>query len=164
MAAKEPYSALARPKIRKAATPGKKKSHTRKNLILCDQSKRILLVSPIKKGSIHDKTLLEKECWAGFIPEEVTLWADKGFEGIAKLLSNADRLMMPKKKPKAQELSEQDKKQNRLISGLRILVEHAIAGIKRMGAVKDIYRNRKGQPDQFILLSAALWNYHLRVS
>ncbi|MBK8396927.1 MAG: hypothetical protein IPL26_17065 [Leptospiraceae bacterium] len=39
---------------------------------------------------------------------------------------------MPKKKPKSRTLFQYEKKQNRKISKLRILVEHAIGGIKRL--------------------------------
>ena len=35
-----------------------------------------------------------------------------------------------------------DKQNNRIISGLRIIVEHAIGGMKRFKAASDIYRNR----------------------
>jgi len=39
---------------------------------------------------------------------------------------------MPTKKPKGKELSEVQKEESKKISGFRILVEHAIGGIKKM--------------------------------
>ncbi|WP_440864821.1 hypothetical protein [Symbiopectobacterium purcellii] len=44
-------------------------------------------------------------------------------------------------------------------------VEHAIAGIKRLGCMTQILRNRKPFiDDTFLLLSAGLWNFHLRTA
>ncbi|WP_440863146.1 hypothetical protein [Symbiopectobacterium purcellii] len=51
------------------------------------------------------------------------------------------------------------------ISGIRITVEHAIAGIKRLGCMTQILRNRRPFiDDTFLLLSAGLWNFHLRTA
>ncbi|WP_440865727.1 hypothetical protein [Symbiopectobacterium purcellii] len=45
------------------------------------------------------------------------------------------------------------------------LVEHAIAGIKRLGCMTQILRNRRPFIDDiFLLLSAGLWNFHLRTA
>ncbi|WP_290605867.1 hypothetical protein [Arsenophonus sp. ENCA] len=44
-------------------------------------------------------------------------------------------------------------------------VEHAIAGIKRLGCMTQILRNRRPFiDDTFLLLSAGLWNFHLRTA
>ena len=83
---------------------------------------------------------------------------------IGQQLGPGQELLMPKKKPKGGDLSEEDKEHNRIISGLRIVVEQAIGGIKRLVCVGQVYRNRKGQDDRFILLSSGLWNYHLSLS
>ncbi|WP_440863751.1 hypothetical protein [Symbiopectobacterium purcellii] len=48
---------------------------------------------------------------------------------------------------------------------IRITVEHAIAGIKRLGCMTQILRNRRPFiDDTFLLLSAGLWNFHLRTA
>ena len=39
--------------------------------------------------------------------------------------------MMPKKKPKEKELTDIEKIQNKAINSVRVVVEHAIGGIKR---------------------------------
>ena len=69
---------------------------------------------------------------------------------------------MPKKKPKGKSLTTQEKEENRVISGIRIVVEQAIGGIKRFRCLTDVYRNKRGQDDKFMLACAGLWNFHLR--
>ncbi|GFN47065.1 transposase family protein [Candidatus Regiella insecticola] len=71
--------------------------------------------------------------------------------------------LLPKKATRKTPLSPEQKKENKLISGIRITVEHAIAGIKRLGCMNQSLRNRRPFiDDTFILLSAGLWNFHLR--
>ena len=69
---------------------------------------------------------------------------------------------MPKKVSKNHPLTEKDKQNNRIISGLRIVAEHAIGGMKRYKTAADIYRNRIiNTDDKLVLVSAGLWNFHL---
>jgi len=45
----------------------------------------------------------------------------------------------------------------------RVLVEHAIEGVKRFGIVSDKFHNRKdGFDDKVMVISCGLWNYHLK--
>ena len=67
------------------------------------------------------------------------------------------------KATKYHRLTEEEKTDNRLISGIRVISEHAIAGIKRFRSTTDVYRNRIANlDDAFMFLSAGLWNYHLQ--
>ncbi|WP_440867282.1 transposase family protein [Symbiopectobacterium purcellii] len=66
------------------------------------------------------------------MPPEVTIWADTGFQGIDKQHPNTQT---PKKGTRKRPLSPEQKQENKIISGIRITVEHAIAGIKRLGAL-----------------------------
>lgn len=43
------------------------------------------------------------------------------------------------KKPKGKQLSDAQKDENRKISGFRILVEHAIGGVKKYRIVKECF-------------------------
>jgi hypothetical protein len=45
---------------------------------------------------------------------------------------------MPGKKPKSKPLSESQRKENKEISGFRILVEHAIGGVKNVVLSKNV--------------------------
>ncbi|MFI3220735.1 MAG: transposase family protein, partial [Methylococcales bacterium] len=117
-----------------------------------------LFLSPTKAGRYHDKKLFDKETSFRCIPPNRTLWLDKGFQGVQHHPKN---LMMPKKKPKNAQLTRDEKQENRVISALRMPIEHVFAGLKRMNCLRHVYRNRNGQDDQFIFLSAGLWSLNL---
>jgi len=149
-------------KSQKKRYSGKKKMHSRKNMVISDDRRRILFISPSKDGKIHDLTQLKKNQILDFIPKNVNIWVDKGYQGIKKVVKNDNIVYMPHKKPKKKTLTTDQKTENSIISGFRIVVEHAINGIKRFGAMSGIYRNKKGQDDQMIYACAGLWNFHLQ--
>lgn len=147
-------------KRKKKLYSGKKKMTTRKAVVATDKKKRIGILTPTKSGRRHDKRLSDKSDFVRYIPEDIDLITDTGFQGIQAVHTNT---LMPKKGSKKHPLDDADKQNNRLISSVRILVEHAIAGMKRFKVAADIYRNRKpNTDDQFMLLSAGLWNLHLQ--
>lgn len=138
---------------------GKKKATTRKNMVVTDIDKRILILSPTNSGRRHDKRLADKYDVVRHIPPEIPIYTDTGLQGIQKLHANT---IMPRKSSKKYPLTYEQKETNRFISGIRVIVEHAIAGIKKYKASADMYRNRRPNlDDTFQLLSAGLWNYHL---
>jgi len=139
---------------------GKKKAVTRKTVVLSDEKKRIHLMTPTKSGRRHDKKITDKTGLARKIPDNVTLWVDTGFQGVQKEHENT---MIPTKKSKNKKLTEEEKLENRIISGIRIVSEHAIGGYKRFKAASDIYRNKlPNMDDQMSLICAGLWNFHLK--
>jgi hypothetical protein len=140
---------------------GKKKRHTRKNLILSDRKKRIGYVSPTVEGKEHDFSLLKATRLPDHIPKKVRIRIDSGFQGFEKEFPG-HAVSLPRKKPKGRPLCTTFKEQNRRLSRIRILVEHAIGGVKRFRIVADVFRNRtEGFDDQAILIATGLWNYHL---
>lgn len=140
----------------------KKRRHTRKNTIIATEGRKILMVSPTKEGRVHDLNQLNKTGLLRHFPQKVTIWVDKGYQGLQKQVNNT--VMVPMKKPKGKTLPLEQRKENKIIAGLRIVVEHAINGIKRFGSMSGIYRNRKGQDDQMIGICAGLWNLHLQMT
>lgn len=145
-------------KRRKKVYSGKAKATTRKNVIVIDEKRRVLYLTPTKSGRRHDKRVFDKY-GAEYLPDNVTVWADTGFQGLQNVHTKS---MIPKKRRKDRPLSEKEKAENKIISSLRMFSEHAIAGIKRMACVTHVYRNHKSNFDDFlILLSSGLWNYHL---
>ncbi len=151
-----------RPKKKKAqqkAYSGKKKAHTRKSVVVADKKRRVLVITKQKSGRRHDKRLADKEDIFKQLPKDIWAWADTAFIGEGKDHTN---LYMPKKRSKGRPLTVDDKETNKIISSYRVIVEHAIGGIKRYRCMSEKLRNHKPFiDDQFILLSAGLWNYHL---
>lgn len=138
---------------------GKKKGTMRKTVVVNDAKRRILLLTPTKSGRRHDKRIADKYAVTTVIPPDVTVWTDTGFQGIQHFHPNT---VMPAKATKNKPLTFQQKQNNRIISGIRVISEHAIGGIKRLKAANDIYRNKlPNLDDTFTLLAAGLWNWHL---
>lgn len=152
---------IQRPKNKKRQNKlysGKKKANTRKNIIVSDEHKRILFLSPTKSGRRHDKRIVDKSVL--HIPDSVGKWMDTGFQGLDKFY---ERVVMPKKGTKKHPLSITDKADNRIISSFRVVVEHALAGIKRFRILTDVLRNKIGLFDDMIIeIASGLWNFHLR--
>lgn len=138
---------------------GKKKRPTRKNDVVVNNKKKILVLTPTKHGRVHDKKISDKFSVITTIPDEVSILVDTGFQGIQHQHPN---VYIPKKRSKKCVFTDIDRQWNRLISSTRIVVEHAIAGVKRYKVAADIFRNKNGLDDIFMELSAGLWNYHLR--
>ena len=148
---------------------GKKKMHTRKNIIMADEKKRILILTKTKSGRRHDKRLADKENLFQNLPAKITAWVDTGFEGIQHYHHNSlipvKKIRKSKHNPDPPPLTRQQKESNRLISSFRVVAEHAIAGVKRYNCLQQPFRNKiRKLDDTFILLSAGLWNYHLQLS
>lgn len=138
---------------------GKRKTVTRKNIIVADENRRILLLSKTKSGRRHDKKLGDKMGLSN-LPPDVTAWLDTGFIGVQKYHPN---VQMPKKRTRHKPLTEEDRERNGVINSFRIIGENAVAGIKRMRSTYDVYRNRiPNFDDALILLSSGIWNYHLK--
>ncbi|MCH2051209.1 MAG: transposase family protein [Trichodesmium sp. ALOHA_ZT_67] len=86
------------------------------------------MLSKAREGKVHDKRQLDEEKLADFVPDEVIIHVDLDFHGLQKEFVN---IKIPKKKPKAKELTEQDKQLNREKSSVRVKCEHSILGVKR---------------------------------
>lgn len=143
----------------KSIYSGKKKRHTRKNIILTNpETTEVLFLGETQDGTMHDKKAADEEKLKTDIP--VKLGVDLGFEGLE--IQNI-HIVLPRKKPKGKELTELEKGQNTAFSRRRVKVEHAISGIKRNRSVQDIYRNiKEGTDDLFMSVACGLHN--LRVA
>lgn len=139
---------------------GKKKTTTRKTVVVNDQNRRILIVTPTTSGRRHDKKIVDRHQLIHNIPKDMSIWTDSGFQGIQK---QHDHVVMPSKATKHQPLTLEQKAENKLISSMRVISEHAIGGIKRLKAASDVYRNKlPNLDDTFTVLAAGLWNFHLQ--
>lgn len=143
---------------------GKKKRHTRKNVVITrSDTNEVLYLGETQDGKMHDKAMIDAEqlaihhCREG---DEVNLGADLGFLGLE---IPGTKVIMPTKKPRGSELSDTQKGQNTAFSKIRIRVEHALAGVKRNRSVADTYRNIKANTDD-LLMSVACGLHNLRVA
>ena len=141
---------------------GKKKRHTRKNIVASDKEKKISVLTTTKTGKTHDKKIQEEEDFILGIPEKIEVLADSGFQGLQKQYEN---IRLPKKKPRGGELTKEEKEKNKELAKERVVVENAIGGVKRYNAVSHIYRNRIIDFDDKLMLTACgLWNFYLEVA
>lgn len=105
-----------------------------KHNLISDKNKTILYLSKAYNGTTHDKKLADEENLV--FPEgfEIELLQDTGYQGYnPKNIT----IIMPTKKPKGKELTQEQKDKNKEISSKRVLIEHAIGGVKILRIVKD---------------------------
>lgn len=137
---------------------GKKKQHTVKNILLTDPLCRISFLSRTCEGKKHDKRVADEADYD--LPEGSSLLQDIGFQGFTL---DGVIIIQPKKKPRGKELTAEEKEINRLISSIRIRIEHAIGGVKRYRIVKDRIRAWKNDfRDKVMETCCGLHNFRLR--
>jgi hypothetical protein len=141
---------------------GKKKRHTSKHVTITHpNTQRILAVSEEAPGTKHDKKIMDEEHLS--CTTSIQGRADSGFQGLS--IGNAEIIIPFKRKRKKKgepkdELTEQQKEANTVLSKARISIEHSNAGFKRNRSVTDILRNtRQGMSD-----ALAMGLHNLRVS
>jgi len=131
-------------------------------------------LSPTVWGSYHDYGLLKEL----FPPESkiidllncYEILVDLGFIGIEKdYAEKLTEIVIPLKKPKKSkknpnpQLTARQKELNKSISSSRVRVEHAIGGAKRLGAVSQVFRNKKLEFNDLVMeVACGLWNFHLK--
>ena len=136
---------------------GKQKRHTLKNDVVIDEPCKIRFLSDTVEGRRNDKRLADESGYR--VPTNSVLAQDAGFQGFQL---EGVAILQPKKKPRGGELCYADKVRNRLISGIRVRVEHAIGGVKRYRIVKDKLRNwKRGLRDLVFETCCGLHNFRL---
>lgn len=135
---------------------GKKKRHTKKNIIITDKaSGEVLGLGATQPGSRHDKACADEEGYT--FPEGSTLYQDSGFQGYAP---EGATTQQPTKKPRGGELTSEEKAANRRISQERVGVEHTLAGIKIFSIVSSVFRNiKEGFDDLVMEVACGLFNF-----
>jgi len=133
---------------------GKKKAFTLKTQMVAD-GHLILAISACVPGSLHDKKLSDALHTVGRLPDGCEADADKGYQGLADQVSLATfrnpetdavqqfpRLTVctPFKKVAGQELTEQQKAFNSLLSSVRVRVEHCIGWVKNWAITANRFR------------------------
>lgn len=149
-----------KPRRNRRMYSGKKKTHTRKHVIMTDDRKRILICSPAKPGRRHDKRIADSRSMIEHVPPGVHVWTDSGFQGIAPAHPNTH---VAKRARKGKPLTEEDRSENRFIAAARVVAEHALAGMKTFRVMRDSLRNKIGYfDDRVTRVCAGLHNLNLR--
>jgi DDE superfamily endonuclease len=129
---------------------------------MCTPTKRILYLSECWVGKTQDYGMFQREFPPGqpwFTKLRVRL--DLGFVGFDKDYK-CKELLIPHKKPKQQELTPEQKAENKVLAGERIVVEHSIAGLKRYRILSDRLRLHDiDLYNQVLGICAGLWNFKL---
>ena len=142
---------------------GKKKHHCVKTQISASSTGRILDVSATYPGSVHDKTIIDREKTIEKIHTQVPQRYDGAYQGVKKQYPK-HYLITPYKKPKGESLSGLAKEQNRINSKRRIVVEHAIGRIKRFKICSERFRQPIKTHNQICRNIAAISNFKLKNS
>jgi hypothetical protein len=91
---------------------GKKKRHTKKNIVVSDENRRILVLTKTEAGKHHDYKIAKKDAPLSKIPDRVGVWVDLGFQGIKKDFPQLE-VVIPNKKPRKKDLLPEQKAENR---------------------------------------------------
>jgi len=165
-ATERPIQRPQKPARQKKHYSGKKGFHTVKNTMVSDTEKRILILGETVPGSQHDYSLFKEEFdpkidW--FASTEAS--TDLGYQGIKTDYLSPENIHIPHKKPRKSkknpdpQLTRKQKRENRQIGRVRVLVEHAIGGMKVFRVLTIRLRNHlKHLADDFIFATAGLWN------
>ncbi len=116
-------------------------------------------------GKYHDFSLLKEEFKKEKVFEDHQVWVDLAYIGFSKYYKTK-KLHLPYKKPRKTKarpdpkLTDFQKQSNKQKSQVRIVVEHAIAGMKRYKILVERFRNKSEDfADAVIEVCAGLWNY-----
>jgi len=139
---------------------GKKKAHTIKTQILVNQEGRPCHVSDSVPGSQHDLTLERQSQVNEKLPPQVKMMGDKGYQGLQN--DNAKRTVeLPTRKPRGQELTDEQKTANRALAVTRIVVEHVLAHIKIFQVLYQVYRHSRDAYNRIFRLVVGLVIRHI---
>jgi hypothetical protein len=139
---------------------GKKKRHTIKTQIVVARRRkspgsgpgprklRIVAVSGSVPGSVHDKRLYDESRVVA--PPDAKRTGDTAYLGTG--------LRTPTRKPRGQELSDEQKAVNRKISIRRVAAEHGIGKMKVWRIASERYRNRTSRHTLIMKNVAGLHN------
>lgn len=142
---------------------GKSKRHAIKTQIVVSRAGKILLISQSVPASIHDYTLLKRSTIMDRLPLEATKHFDLGYLGIEDDFPD-HTTVLPRRKPRNRELPAHDKRQNRRKAIIRIIVEHAIAKLKKFQILAQTYRNTRARYNQKFQIIAGLVNLRMSLA
>lgn len=150
---------IQRPKnseLQKHYYSGKKKKHTIKIQLIVDVKTKKIVSIAFDAGSVHDFLLFKNT--TKDLNDLISFLADSGYQGITNIFKNS---MIPKKKSKYNPLTDQDKELNKLISSIRITIEHTNCQLKIFRILSERYRSRIKTFYKKAILICYFYNYCL---
>lgn len=141
---------------------GKKKRHTRKQLMTSTPNGIIVDQSPSVGGRLHDfQAFKDDHQERGIVNEyaevRATFYGDSGFQGMQKMGLPIE-VRLQERGRRNHPLTRDQKKINALRSSLRVRVEHTISRRKKYRIASEEYRNRDAEYDQTMNVVAGLVN------
>lgn len=118
---------------------GKKGGHRLKNTVVCDEFQFIHFAPNTHRGAIHDKAMIEQELPNLTAFEDSHLWFSKD-SGYQAYEPEGVYLLQPYKARRGHPLTDLEKLTNSYVASTRVVIEHAISGIKRCRLLKDPIR------------------------
>jgi DDE superfamily endonuclease len=150
---------IPRPKNKrkkKSYYSGKKKKHTVKTQYMVNSEGVILHKTGHDRGRIHDYEVFKNK--HPTTPLQVENILDLGYLG-AKNDFPTVKYVLPFRKKRKSELSDEEKRYNRKHSKLRVIVEHTVSRIKKFGIMGTKFRNKLGKYDHASDIVSGLVNF-----
>ena len=131
-----------------------------KNVLLVNALLTILFLSATHGGRVHDLRIAEATPYP--LPAGSGLLQDLGF--LSFTLPEVE-ILMPTKKPRGQELTQEQTRTNQALHHRRLRIEHVNSSVKRCRIVKDRMRLwKQGVRDLVMELCCALHNFRVRLN
>ena len=143
---------------RKMYYSGKKKRYTVKNQIVVNKNGYIIHKLGHKKGRRHDYYIYKKN--HPVTPPQVVNVIDLGYLGVERN-SQSNYHLLPYKKKRNLELSQEEKEYNKIHSKKRIVIEHTICRLKKYRIQSEVFRNKLRKYDKVSDIVAGLVNYRI---
>lgn len=147
---------------RKDDYSGKKKRHTRKQIVSATPSGIIVDQSPSVGGRTHDFKVFKSDFEKRKVLDEfrcvrATFYADSGFCSMQEMdLPVQSRVI--KRARRNHPLTYEERKINRLRASIRIPIEHTLSRRKKYRIASEVYRNRDEDYDQVMNIVGGLVN------
>jgi hypothetical protein len=147
---------------RKDDYSGKKKRHTRKQVLTTTATGIIVDQSPSVGGRTHDFQAFKddhakRSVYREFGAVRATFYADSGFQGMQKLDVPVE-VRLQERGRRNHPLSPQQQQLNHLRSRIRVKVEHTISRRKKYRIAAEVYRNRDEDYDSTMNIVGGLVN------
>ena len=140
---------------------GTTKMHTLKSQVAVTQHDgRLVDVGPSARGPTADSTLLDQSGLLARLDPDTLLYGDKAYQKLRSVW-DADRVVVPRRKPRNKERPPQDVAYNRQVARERIVVEHTIRRLRCYQALTQTDRPHRQGHDARLCAVGELVNLQL---